>query len=167
MPFIQSNLASFPDDFFCRIPTTRSNLATRKMSRPYETVIPSVLERHLANLNNANPASQDRKHSPSNTEYRLHRSAHSLDRTEEAQHLQLEPRPLRGKGAIEKHIAGKWHIIALQEAIEYLDREYLTNRFCVTHYGGCAVLLNKDTFHPYIKVTSVYLHDARVGSNVS
>ena len=47
----------------------------------------------------------------------------------------------RGKeGAIEKQIAGKWHIITLQEAIEYVDHELLTNRFHVTHYGGCSAL---------------------------
>ena len=40
------------------------------------------------------------------------------------------PGPRRGKeGAIEKHIAGKWHIIALQEAIEYLKLDNLTNHF--------------------------------------
>ena len=55
----------------------------------------------------------------------------------------------------------KWHIITLQEAIEYLDHEYLTNQFYVTHYGGCAILFNKDTFHQDIKVTSVYLHGTR------
>ena len=38
--------------------------------------------------------------------------------------LNWNPGPRRGKeGAIEKHIAEKWHIIALQEAIEYLQRE--------------------------------------------
>ena len=52
-------------------------------------------------------------------------------------------------------------IITLQEAIEYLDHEFLTHRFHVTHYGGCAILFNKDTFHPDIKDTSVYLHDTR------
>ena len=35
-----------------------------------------------------------------------------------------------------------------QEAIEYVDHELLTNRYHVTHYGGCAVLFNKDTFFP-------------------
>ena len=67
------------------------------------------------------------------------------------------------EGAIEKHIAGKWHIITLQESIEYLEHEFLQNRFHVTHYGGCAVLFNKDTFHPDIKVSSIYLHDTRDG----
>ena len=62
-------------------------------------------------------------------------------------------------GAIESHIAGKRHIITLQEAIEYLDHEFLTNRFHVTHHGACAVLFNKDTSD--IKVSSFYLHDTR------
>ena len=32
--------------------------------------------------------------------------------------LSWNPGPLRGKpGAIEEHIAGKWHVIALQEAV--------------------------------------------------
>ena len=72
------------------------------------------------------------------------------------------PGPRRGKeGAIENQIAGKWHIITLQEAIEYVDHKLLTNRFHVTHYEGCAVLFNKDTFFPDVKVKSIYLHDTR------
>ena len=68
------------------------------------------------------------------------------------------PGPRRGKeGAIEKQIAGKWHVMTLQEAIDYVDHELLTNRFHVTHYRGCAVLFNKDTF----EVKSIYLHDTR------
>ena len=46
------------------------------------------------------------------------------------------------EGAIEKQIARKWHIITLQEAIEYVDHELLTNRF---HYGGRVVLFNIKT----------------------
>ena len=72
------------------------------------------------------------------------------------------PGPRRGReGAAEKQIAGKWHVITLQEAIEYVDHELLANRFHVTHYGGCAVLFNKDTFFPDVKVKSIYLHDVR------
>ena len=52
-------------------------------------------------------------------------------------------------------------IITLQEAIEYVDHELLTNRFHVTHRGGCAVLFNKDTLFPDVKVKSIYLHDTR------
>ena len=70
--------------------------------------------------------------------------------------------PRRGKEvAFEKRIAGKWHVITLQEAIEYVDHDLLTNRFHVTHYGGCAVLFNKDTFYPDSEVKSIYFHDTR------
>ena len=51
----------------------------------------------------------------------------------------------------------------LQEAIEYLEQELLTNRSHGTLYGGCAILFNKDTFFPDIKVSSIYLHDTRTG----
>ena len=68
----------------------------------------------------------------------------------------------RGKaGAIEKQIAGKWHVITLQEAVDYVDHELLTNRFHVTDYGGCTVLFNKDTFFPQVEVKSIFLHDTR------
>ena len=72
------------------------------------------------------------------------------------------PGPRRGKeDAFAKQIAGKWHIITLQEASEYVDHDILTNRFHVAHYGGCAILYNKDTFYTKIDVKSIYLHDTR------
>ena len=40
-----------------------------------------------------------------------------------------------------KQIAGRWHIITLQEASEYVDHDILTRRFHVTHCAGCAILL--------------------------
>ena len=46
----------------------------------------------------------------------------------------------------------------MQEASDYVDHELLTNRFHVTHYAGCAVLFNKETFYPDISVKSNYLH---------
>ena len=73
-----------------------------------------------------------------------------------------KPGPRRGKeDAFEKQIAGTCHVITLQEASEYVDHDILTNRFHVTHYGGCAILYNKDTFYPNIDVKSIYLHDTR------
>ena len=70
--------------------------------------------------------------------------------------------PRRGKeGAFEKQIAGRWHIITLQEGSDYVDHELLTNRFHVTHYAGCAILFNKDTFYTNVDVKSIYLHDTR------
>ena len=63
--------------------------------------------------------------------------------------------------AFEQQIAGKWHVITLQEASDYVDHELLTDRFHVTHYAGCAILFTKDTFYPNIDVKSIYLHDTR------
>ena len=63
--------------------------------------------------------------------------------------------------AFEKLIAGRWHIITLQEASEYVDHDILTGRLHVTHCAGCAILFNKDTFYPNIDVKSIYLHDTR------
>ena len=71
--------------------------------------------------------------------------------------------PQRGKeDAFEKQRAGWWHVITLQEASEYVDHEILTCPFHVTHYGGSAILFNKDTLYPNIDVKSIYLHDTRL-----
>ena len=72
------------------------------------------------------------------------------------------PGPRRGKeDAFEKQRAGRRHVITLQEASEYVDHEILTYPFHVTHYGGCAILFNIDTFQSNIDVKSIYLHDTR------
>ena len=72
------------------------------------------------------------------------------------------PGPRRGKGdAFEQQIAGRWHVITFQEASDNVDHELLTNRFHVTHYEGCALLFNKDTFYPNVDVKSIYIHDTR------
>ena len=60
-----------------------------------------------------------------------------------------------------KQIAGKWHLITLQEASDYVDHAILQERFYVTHFAGCAVLFNKDTFYPNVDVKSIYFHDTR------
>ena len=126
----------------------------------------NTLGRHTVDVKGVNAAFRDapaRKHSASGQEY--HFNNDMPNRLTEQKRLSVynwNPGPQRGKeGAIEKHIAVKWHIITLQEAIEYLDQEFLSNRFHVTQYGGCAILLNKDTFFSDIKVTSLYLHDLR------
>ena len=59
--------------------------------------------------------------------------------------------------------AGKWHVIVLQEPDEYPQHETLTNRFHISHFAGCAVLFNKDTFNPDVRVSSVYIHDTKNG----
>ena len=84
------------------------------------------------------------------------------DHLKETQHLQLDPGPRRGKeDAFEKQIAGRWHVISLQEASECVDHDILRGRFHVTHCAGCAILFNKDTIYPNIDVKSIYLHDTR------
>ena len=55
----------------------------------------------------------------------------------------------------------RWRIITLQEASEYVDHDILTGRFHVTHYAGCAIPINTDTFYPNIDVKSACLHDTR------
>ena len=37
------------------------------------------------------------------------------------------------------------------------------NHFYITHFAGCVVLLNKETFHSDVQVNSVYIHDTRSG----
>ena len=55
--------------------------------------------------------------------------------------LSWNPGPRRGTpGASQHHIAGRWYIIALQESIQYLQHDYATWQFHVTHFNGCAVL---------------------------
>ena len=51
--------------------------------------------------------------------------------------------------------SNRWRINTLQAASDYVDHELLTNRFHVTHYAGCAVLFNKDTFFPNVDVKSI------------
>ena len=41
----------------------------------------------------------------------------------------------------------------------FVEHEILHEQFHVTHFAGCAVLFNKDTFYTDISVKSIYLHD--------
>ena len=68
----------------------------------------------------------------------------SAANAEEALHYNWNPGPRRGKeDAIEKQIAGKWHIITLQETCEFVEHEIFRERFHVTHYAGCAILFQR------------------------
>ena len=94
----------------------------------------SILKRHLVNAKSDSPGfreAPDRKHSPTNEEYHVDTEVpNRLTKQKRLNIYSWNPGPRRGKeGAVEKHIAGKWHIITLQEAIAYLDHEHLTNRF--------------------------------------
>ena len=50
-----------------------------------------------------------------------------------------------------------------KKASDYVEHGILHERFHVTHFAGCAVLFNKDTFYPDISVNSMYLHNTRRG----
>ena len=78
--------------------------------------------------------------------------------------LTWNPGARRGTpGALERHMSGKWHVIALQESIEYLQHETLANHFHISHFARCAVLFNNNTFYPDAWVSSVYIHDTTNG----
>ena len=105
----------------------------------------------------------ERRHIASSQAYRLDKNVPNRSPVQKCLSIyNWNPGLRRGKeDAIERHIAGKWRVITLQEASEYVDHDILTNRLHVTHYGGCAILYNKDTFYPNIDVKSIYLHDTR------
>ena len=96
-----------------------------------------ILERHLVSKSGAMTIyrdSHDRRHSSPNPEYRFINDVPNrlLEQTR-LSILNWNPGTRRGKeGAIENHIAGKWHIIALQEASEHLEHDYLSSLFHVT-----------------------------------
>ena len=46
--------------------------------------------------------------------------------------------------AFEQQIAGKWHVITLQEAFECVDPRASSR---VTHYAGCAFVSNRRQIH--------------------
>ena len=105
----------------------------------------------------------ERRHDTSSQAYRFDKNVPNRSLVQERRSIyNWNPGPRRGKeDAFEKQIAGKWHVITLQEASEYVDHDILTNLFHVTHHGGCAILYNKDTIYPNVDVKSIYLHDTR------
>ena len=73
------------------------------------------------------------------------------------------PGPRRGKkDAIETN-CGVMAYCYPARSICFVEHDILQERFHVTHFAGCAILFNKDTFYPDISVKSVYLHDTRRG----
>ena len=113
----------------------------------------TILERHAVDIRRALAEFREasaRRHDTSYQEYHFDNNVpnRSLVQKRLSTH-NWNPGPRRGReGAIEKQIASKRHVITLQEAIENVDHELLSNRFHATHYGGCAVLFSKDTSSP-------------------
>ena len=172
--FTRSSSVPFQTVWNCRFPVKRSCRAMRKLSPSAKTVTttwvkagPNVtLERHMVDVRKAVAEFREvsgRRHDTSSQEYHFDNNVPNRSHVQEQLRIcSWNPGPRRGnEGAFEKQIAGKWHVITLQEAIEYFDHELLTNKFHVTHHGGCAVLFKKDTFYPDIDVKSHYFHDTR------
>ena len=118
---IPSKKGSHQNGYSCLSRTSRSSRTLTTTSRPYETVIQPSL-------------------SPQ-PKYRFDTSVpNRLLEQNRISILKWNLEPRRGRpGAIEEHVAGKWHIVALQEAIEYLQHECLVNHFYITHFAGCVV----------------------------
>ena len=52
------------------------------------------------------------------------------------------------------------------EASEYPQHDSLTNHYHISHCAGCAVLFDEDTFCPDVRVSSVYIHDSKMGHQI-
>ena len=105
----------------------------------------ATLVRHVVDVQKAVAEfceASERRHIASSQVYRLDKNVPNRSPVQKRLSIySWNPGPRRGKeDAFEKQIAGKWHVITLQEASEYVDHDILTNRFHVTHYGGCAIL---------------------------
>ena len=112
-----------------------------------------ILVHHMVDIQKATAEFREAsERKPATSSHKNSSSKHFATRSIVQRRLSINnwnPGPRRGKeDAFEKQIAGRWHIITLQEASDYVDHELLTNRFHVTHYAGCAVLFNKDTSTP-------------------
>ena len=86
------------------------------------------LMRHVVTARSAKPVycgAHDRRQFSPRPEYRFDtRAPNSFLEQARLSILSWNPGPRRGmEGAIEEHIAGKWHVIALQEATEFLEHE--------------------------------------------
>ena len=126
----------------------------------------TVRARHMTDKGNAKPVFREarfRKCLSSPSEYKFDSSKPNRLFTQTRISISTwNPGPRRGTpGAFERHIARKWHVIASQEAIEYLQHETLANHYHISHFARCAVLFNKDTFYPDAWVSSVYIHDTK------
>ena len=137
---IPFNMVSYPNGLPCRAQTTKSSLVTTKMSRPYETDM--LLREYPIPLNavtplGANPVcdAHDRRHFSLKHDNRFDNSVfnRSLEQTR-LSILSWNPGPRRGR------------------EIAYLQHESLTKHFYITHLAGCAVVVNKDTFHSDIQL---------------
>ena len=146
--FTQNQHGSFTDRLKVQYPI---RLSGRRLlhPRPFYSVGESGLQKHYFETTCGRRSKGSRRIPRSNRQkrrYILSRVKLPQQRAPPFTCSEMNPGPRRGRGgAVEKQTAGKWQVITLQESIVYVDHELLTNRFHVTHYGGCVVLSSKDT----------------------
>ena len=132
----------------------------------------TILKRHLVCLDGANPVfrdAQDKKLSSPSLNYRFNTDV--PNRLREQRRLSIlswNLGPRRGKAdAIEKHIAGKWHIIALQETNEYLEHDYLTSHFLRDSFCWMCCMVQQGHFslghQSYLRLPPRYQRPAAAG----
>ena len=158
LPFLSDEILSGFEDIV--------SSGTDQFTTWVKTDLDATLVRHKVDAQKAVAdfrEASERRHDTSSQAYRFDKN--TPNRSPVQKRLSIynwNPEPRRGKeDAFEKQIAGKWHVITLQEASEYVDHDIPTSRFHVTHYGGCAILYNKDTFYTNIDVKSIYFDDTK------
>ena len=125
----------------------------------------TVLERHVVDVRKSHAEFREASTRKHDTSYQVYHFDNSLpDRSSVKKRLDIynwNPRPNdEGMEPFRRKLRRSGTSSRCREAIEYVDHQLRTNRFHVTHSGGCAVLFNKDTF-PDVKVKSVYLNEIR------
>ena len=73
------------------------------------------------------------------------------------------PGPRRGKMLLRNKSQGNGTLFPCKKHLTVMITKNLHERIHVTHYVGCAILFNMDTFYPDINIKAIYLHDSRRG----
>ena len=171
---IYDSSVPFLNAWNCRFQMMKSCAATKILSPQEQIILPrgsrwtphEVLVHHMVDVQKATADFREASERRPATSSQTNRVSKLFsNRSPVQKRLSIynwNPGPRRGKeNAFDRQIAGRWHVITLQEASEYVDHDILTGRFHVTHYAGCAILFYKDTFHTNIDVKSIHLHDTR------
>ena len=123
-----------------------------------------ILVQHMVDIQKATAEFREAsKRKPATSSHMNSANKHFATRSVVQRRLSIynwNPEPRRVKeDALEKQIAGRWHIITLQEASEYVDHEIFTIRFHVTHDAGARFSSIRTPSTPDVK--SIHLHDTR------
>ena len=80
--------------------------------------------------------------------------------------LSWNPGPRRGReGAIEEHFQAHGTLLRHKRRLSTFNTSASRTISKITHFAGCAILFNSNTFHSDIQVNSVYIHGNRNGQH--